>query len=74
MSRLPIKSEISGTVWKIEAKAGDELEPDGTLLILESMKMEIPVLAPRRGRVAEFCVREGESVAEDQVLALFDVV
>jgi acetyl-CoA carboxylase biotin carboxyl carrier protein len=72
MSTVPIRSEISGTVWKIEGRPGEELEQDGVLLILESMKMEIPVLAPRRGRVTEFRVNEGDSVSEDQVLLLFE--
>ncbi len=71
MSTVTIKSEISGTVWKIEAKVGEELEPDDILLILGSMKMEIPVLAPRKGRIAEIRVSEGESVVEDQLLAVF---
>ena len=71
MSTIAIKSEISGTVWKIESKAGDVVELEATLLILESMKMEIPVLAPKRGRVVEFRVSEGETVTEGQVLALF---
>ncbi|GEP57998.1 biotin/lipoyl-binding carrier protein [Reyranella soli] len=71
MNTVTIKSEIAGTVWKIEAKPGDAVETDDTLLILESMKMEIPVLAPRRGSVAEFRVSEGEPVTEGQVLALF---
>jgi acetyl-CoA carboxylase biotin carboxyl carrier protein len=69
---IAIKSEISGTLWKIESKPGDAVEPDGTLLILESMKMEIPVLAPRRGRVTEFRVSEGDSVSEDQILLRFE--
>ena len=73
MSSIAIKSEISGTVWKIEAKPGDTLDLDDTLIILESMKMEIPVLAPRRGSVTEIRVSEGESVIEGQVLALFRV-
>lgn len=72
MKAVPVKSEISGTVWKIEGRAGVEVELDDVLLILESMKMEIPVLAPRKGRVAEFRVSEGDSVAEDQVLLLFE--
>ena len=71
MGNMAIRSEISGTVWKIEAKPGDALELDGTLLILESMKMEIPVLAPRKGRIAEICVSEGDTVIEGQVLARF---
>ncbi len=72
MKAVPVKSEISGTVWKIESRLGVEVEPDDVLLILESMKMEIPVLAPRKGRVAEFRVSEGDSVAEDQVVLLFE--
>jgi biotin carboxyl carrier protein len=72
MKTVPVKSEISGTVWKIEGVVGAEVEIDDVLLILESMKMEIPVLAPRKGRVAEFRVNEGDSVAEDQVVLLFE--
>jgi biotin carboxyl carrier protein len=72
MKAIPVKSEISGTVWKIEGVVGSEVETDDVLLILESMKMEIPVLAPRKGRVAEFRVSEGDSVAEDQVVLLFE--
>lgn len=72
MRTVPVKSEISGTVWKIEGVVGAEVETDDVLIILESMKMEIPVLAPRKGRVAEFRVTEGESVAEDQIVLLFE--
>jgi biotin carboxyl carrier protein len=72
MKTVPVKSEISGTVWKIEGVVGAEVETDDVLLILESMKMEIPVLAPRKGRVAEFRVSEGDSVAEDQIVLLFE--
>jgi len=72
MKAVPVKSEISGTVWKIEGVVGAEVETDDVLIILESMKMEIPVLAPRKGRVAEFRVTEGDSVAEDQIVLLFE--
>jgi biotin carboxyl carrier protein len=72
MKAVPLKSEISGTVWKIEGAVGIEVETDDVLLILESMKMEIPVLAPRKGRIVEFRVGEGDSVAEDQVVLLFE--
>lgn len=72
MKAVPLKSEISGTVWKIEGAVGIEVETDDVLLILESMKMEIPILAPRKGRIVEFRVGEGESVAEDQVVLLFE--
>jgi biotin carboxyl carrier protein len=72
MKAVPLKSEISGTVWKIEGAVGIEVETDDVLLILESMKMEIPILAPRKGRIVEFRVGEGDSVAEDQVVLLFE--
>ena len=72
MAVVNVKSEIAGNVWKIQVKAGDRVEAEGEIMILESMKMEIPVLAPRKGRVAEFRVNEGESVAEDQIVLLFE--
>jgi acetyl-CoA carboxylase biotin carboxyl carrier protein len=67
-----VKSEIAGNVWKIEAQIGDKLDFEGTILILESMKMEIPVLAPKAGTLREIKVAEGEAVAEGQVVALLD--
>jgi biotin carboxyl carrier protein len=73
MSTITIKSEIAGTVWKLEARPGATVEADDILIILESMKMEIPVLAPRKGSIAEFRVSEGEPVTEGQVLALFTI-
>ncbi|WP_289296898.1 acetyl-CoA carboxylase biotin carboxyl carrier protein subunit [uncultured Reyranella sp.] len=72
MKAVPLKSEISGTVWKIEGAVGVEVETDDVLLILESMKMEIPILAPKKGRISEFRVNEGESIAEGQVVLLFE--
>ncbi|WP_428680697.1 acetyl-CoA carboxylase biotin carboxyl carrier protein subunit [Reyranella sp.] len=72
MKAVPLKSEISGTVWKIEGTVGVEVETDDILLILESMKMEIPVLAPKKGRIAEFRVSDGDAVAEGQVVLLFE--
>jgi len=72
MAALAVKSEIAGNVWKIEASIGDRLEEEGTILILESMKMEIPVLAPRAGTLREIKVAEGEAVAEGQVVAFLD--
>lgn len=65
---MDIKSEIAGKVWKIVAAVGDAVEEDEEILILESMKMEIPVMAPAAGRVAEILVEEAESVQEGQVV------
>ena len=66
---MDVKSEIAGKVWKIVTKVGDKLDEEDEILILESMKMEIPVGAPGAGRLAEILVEEGESVQEGQVVA-----
>ena len=66
-----VKSEISGSVWKIEANIGDKVAEDGPIIILESMKMEIPVLAPQDGVVKAILVKEGDAVNEgDEVATL----
>ena len=66
---MQIKAELAGNVWKVLVKEGQGVAADETLLILESMKMEIPVTAPRAGRVARLHVKEGDTVQEDQLLA-----
>ena len=63
-------AHITGTVWKIETAVGKAIGEGDTVVILESMKMEMPVEAPCAGTVTEIRVREGEAVAEGQVLAL----
>ena len=65
---IRIKSEIAGKVWKIEAKPGDILAEDDPILILESMKMEIPIAAPSRCKLVEILVAEEEAVAEGQTV------
>lgn len=67
-----VRSELSANVWKIEVAVGDRVEEDDTLLILESMKMEIPVTAPCAGTVISLAVQEGASVVEGQVLATIE--
>ena len=67
-----VEAQVAGNVWKIEAEVGAEVELEDTLLIIESMKMEIPVEAPCAGRVAEIRVREGESIDEGAVLAVIE--
>ncbi|WP_372001377.1 acetyl-CoA carboxylase biotin carboxyl carrier protein subunit [Tistrella mobilis] len=69
MADTVIRSEIAGKVWKIEVPAGGRVAADDPILILESMKMEIPVNAPVDGTVTEILVAEGDTVAEDQILA-----
>lgn len=67
-----VEAQITGNVWKIERAVGDQLQEEDVILILESMKMEIPVEAPCAGRLAEICVQEGENVEEGAVLAVIE--
>ena len=69
---IEVKAELVGNVWKIEAQAGQQVEMDDTLIILESMKMEIPVTAPVAGTVKEILVKEQDVVKEGQVLAILE--
>jgi acetyl-CoA carboxylase biotin carboxyl carrier protein len=64
-------SEITGKVWKIEAAVGDRVEDGDTVVILESMKMEVPVQSQTSGVITAICVNEGDSVSEgDTVFTL----
>jgi acetyl-CoA carboxylase biotin carboxyl carrier protein len=72
MAVVNVKSEIAGNVWKIQTKPGDRVEVDGEIMILESMKMEIPVLSPRAGTIKEIRVSEGEAIDEGQLVAILD--
>jgi acetyl-CoA carboxylase biotin carboxyl carrier protein len=67
-----VKAEIIGSIWKVEAAVGDAVKEDDVLVIIESMKMEIPVEAPCAGRVSEIRVEEGESIEEGQTLVVID--
>jgi acetyl-CoA carboxylase biotin carboxyl carrier protein len=67
---IRVRSEIAGSVWKIEVAIGDTVSEDDPLLILESMKMEIPLLAPQAGTVKEILVAEGEAIAEGEVAVI----
>ena len=72
MAERKAKSEVAGSVWKILASPGDTLSDGDTILILESMKMEIPVMAEGSGTLREILVVEGEAVAEGQIIALIE--
>lgn len=63
-----IPAHITGTVWKIEKKQGDQVEEGDVVVILESMKMEMPVEAPEAGTVQEIRCEEGQAVQEGDVL------
>lgn len=70
MPDMPVVSELNALVLKLEVAAGDRVQQGDTLIILESMKMEIPVPAPRGGVVATILVSEKQMVAEGQTLAM----
>jgi len=67
-----IRAEMVANVWKVVAAAGDEVAEGDTLVILESMKMEIPVLAETDGTVAQLAVNEGDVVQEGDLIAIIE--
>ena len=67
-----VEAQIAGSVWKIEKSVGDSVDEDEVILIIESMKMEIPVEAPCSGRLTELRVREGDAIAEGAILAVIE--
>lgn len=73
MAIIDVKAEISGNVWKIEAAIGDMLVEDDAIAILESMKMEIPIIAPEDGKLIEVLVAEGDTVADGDIIARIEV-
>ncbi|MBL4907092.1 MAG: biotin/lipoyl-binding protein [Sneathiella sp.] len=73
MALINIESEIAGKVWKVEAEIGNALEEEEAIIILESMKMEIPIDAPEDGTLVEILVSEGDPVKEGQIVAKMEV-
>ena len=67
-----VTSEVTGKVWKMEKQAGERVEEEDIIMILESMKMEIPVEAPCNGTLLEVLVNEEDAVEEDQVVAIIE--
>ena len=73
MPELNVESEVVGNVWKIEVKVGDQVQAGDVLMILESMKMEIPVESPGAGRVLEVRVHLEQPVEEGQIVAVLAI-
>jgi biotin carboxyl carrier protein len=67
-----VKAELVGNLWKIVTEVGQQVEEDDTLMILESMKMEIPITTPVTGTIKDILVREGEVVQEGQTVAIVE--
>lgn len=73
MPLIDVKTEITGNVWKIEAEVGQSVSEDEPIMILESMKMEIPVASPEDGVLKEILAKEGDIVTEGTVVARVEV-
>ncbi len=69
MSTTSVTSTVAGKIWKLETKMGDRVNAHRPVLILESMKMEIPLYSQVEGVVVEVLVEEGDEVSEGQVVA-----
>ena len=67
-----VEAHITGTVWKIEVAVGDSIDEGDTVVILESMKMEMPVEAEDAGTVKEILCQEGQAVSEGDALVVLD--
>jgi acetyl-CoA carboxylase biotin carboxyl carrier protein len=67
-----VEAHITGTVWKIEVQVGDDVDEGDTVVILESMKMEMPVEAEDAGTVAEILCEEGQAVNEGDPLLVLE--
>ena len=72
MARIEVKSEITGTVWQLKAKPGDKVESGDVLVVIESMKMEIPVITEDEGVVKEILAQNAHPVEYGQVLFRID--
>jgi acetyl-CoA carboxylase biotin carboxyl carrier protein len=72
MAKTKVLSDLNAMVWKIEVQAGQRVSAGDTLIVLEAMKMEIPVTAPRAGVVASILVAEKQMVAEGEALAVLE--
>ena len=67
-----VEAHITGTVWKIEVQIGETVQEGDTVVVLESMKMEMPVEAEDPGVVSEILVEEGQSVSEGDTLVVLE--
>jgi|TARA_B100001079_G_scaffold270759_1_gene285974 biotin carboxyl carrier protein len=74
MSRVDIESPVTGVVWKVVVGVGDTVSSGDQVMVLESMKMEIPVEAPVDGTITELSVTEGDQVSQDSPVAVIESV
>ena len=71
---MQLETPVQGTVWKVVAKVGQTVQVGETVLIIESMKMEIDIESPRTGIVRKLLITEGDQVEQDSVVAILEVI
>jgi len=72
MAEITVNSEVTGTVWKVLVEVGQNVDEDEALMIIESMKMEIPVTAPEDGVVKKITVAEGDQIAQGDIVCVLE--
>ena len=72
MAKRQAIAEVAGSVWKITSAVGQKLAPGEAVMVIESMKMEIPVITEEGGTVLELRVAEGQAIAEGEVVAILE--
>ena len=69
---MNIKTEIQAIIWKIVVEVGQEIEENQEVIILESMKMEIPINSSYKGKIKEILVKEGDMIDEDETVIILE--
>ena len=69
-----METPVTGTVWKINFQTGEDVNQGDVILIMEAMKMEIPVESPASGKLKELLVSEGDRATEDDVVAIIEII
>ena len=69
-----IEAQITGNVWRVLVKPGDEVDEEDTLIIFESMKMEIPLESGNAGKIVQVLVKEGQTVTEGDIVVVMEEV
>ena len=72
MPREEVRAEVTGKLWKVEVAVGQKVDPNEPLMIVESMKMEIPVVSEIGGTVVELRAAEGDPIEDGQVVAILE--
>jgi acetyl-CoA carboxylase biotin carboxyl carrier protein len=72
VANIEARTDVTGAVWKIVTEVGQRIEAGDTIMIIESMKMEIPVIAEESGTIKAFLVKEEAAVSEGQTVAVLE--